>query len=250
MRITFGAERALMPDGRRAVGTVPAPEPMWPAEWVGSASVSTARPAAVGQAASGANGAFDVAGLEAAAALRRIGWEDFDRTAVVCGRRCQPYTYPCTRTVCETCCCIQGSAGCVQSGSWCHPVQTTCRACNWVDECWTERVPLPDGDFINLDIREGAADPAVVDFVLALSGAVTWKKILNMPDGQGSSWNIVAEGRNASASNGLWANQVHNGQVLTFSKAKTFGWMTPVYTLGGLERLRPGTRVTFRWVKD
>jgi hypothetical protein len=250
VRIAFGAEQALRPDGRRAVATVPPPQPQRPADRVGSIPLVTARTAPVGQLVLGPPGASDVASLAGAAALQAISWDDFNRTAEQCGRRCRPYSYPCTRTRCRACCCIKGSAGCVKSGTYCWQEQTTCQGCNWVYECWTYRVPLPDGDLIDLEIREAAADPAVVDFVLVLSGNVTWKKILNMPDGQGSSWDIIAEGRNASASNGLWAQQVHNGQVLTFSKAKTFGWMTPVYTLGGLERLRPGTRVTFTWVKD
>jgi hypothetical protein len=48
----------------------------------------------------------------------------------------------------------------------------------------------------------------------------------------------------------LWANQVNNGQSLTFSKAKFLGIHCDVYTLGGLDRLTPGSRITFAWAVD
>ena len=112
------------------------------------------------------------------------------------------------------------------------------------------RLYTADGDYIDYTVERGVVDTNVVQFVLALGPAVTWKKVLNLPDGQGSNWDIVAEGAGASDRNSLWANQVHNGQSLTFRKAKTFGNITTVHTLGDLGGLTPGSRVTFAWVKD
>lgn len=41
-----------------------------------------------------------------------------------------------------------------------------------------------------------------------------------------------------------------NGRTLVFSKAKAFGIMTRVLSLGDNEGLMPGDRATFRWEKD
>ena len=54
-------------------------------------------------------------------------------------------------------------------------------------------------------------------------------------------------GRKTVDSVALWAHQVHNGQLLPFSKAKGLGIAWSVYQLGGLERLAPHSRVTFTW---
>jgi hypothetical protein len=121
---------------------------------------------------------------------------------------------------------------------------------------WSDRntgtIYTEDGaDVINWTIGRGAVDPQVVEFRLELDpGSTGWRKAINMPDGLGSSWDIVADGRGASASNGLWADQVHNGQVLTFRKAKFLGIMWDVLTMGDLDGLGAGDQVTFRWMKD
>ncbi len=126
-----------------------------------------------------------------------------------------------------------------------------------LDENWTRFdssiFSTTDGDCIRYTIEHNAEqeDPPIVRFVLALGGNVTWRKVLNMPDGVGSDWDIVAEGSGASASNTLWAEQVNNGQLLTFSKTKEFGRIMSVQPqVGHLEGLRPRDRVTFTWLKD
>lgn len=105
-------------------------------------------------------------------------------------------------------------------------------------------------DSIEFTIEHGVVPADEVRFSLVLAGNVTWKKSVNMPDGEGNDWNIVSEGANAQSENGLWSHQVNNGQVLTFYKAKFLGAMTSVLTLGDLHNLRGGDRVTFRWAKD
>jgi hypothetical protein len=95
-------------------------------------------------------------------------------------------------------------------------------------------------------------DPNAVEFRLELEKGVTWKKIINMPDGGGSDWDIVAEGQGASASNGLYLDQCLNGQALTFRKAKQWGVMQDVLRLGDLGPLaaQGASRMVFRWVRD
>lgn len=121
---------------------------------------------------------------------------------------------------------------------------------------WSDRdtgtIYTEDGaDLINWTISRGAVDPQAVEFWLELDPASTgWRKTINMPDGLGSSWDIVADGRGTSAYNALWADQVHNGQTLTFRKAKFLGVMWDVLGLGDLAGIRAGDRVTFRWMKD
>jgi hypothetical protein len=61
---------------------------------------------------------------------------------------------------------------------------------------------------------------------------------------------IETENAKKSANVFLWADQVHNEQVLTFHKAKFFGSHNIVYRIGDLGRLPPGSRATFRWLVD
>jgi len=112
------------------------------------------------------------------------------------------------------------------------------------------RVKLPDGDLIEIEIRDNAVSSDIVEFVLQSGSGITWWKGLNVPDGGGSSWDIYTQDSRTQDSVALWAGQVNNGQVLTFSKAKIFGIHFPVYTLGGLNRIKPGSRVIIRWMKD
>jgi hypothetical protein len=119
---------------------------------------------------------------------------------------------------------------------------------------------LYDNDVITAVITPDAMSPgpngeAAVDFVL--TSTLWWGKWLNVPDGEGTgaNWTISTGapwfgGRKTVDSVALWAHQVRNGQVLTFSKAKALGVAWPVYQLGGLDRLPPHSRVTFTWVAD
>jgi hypothetical protein len=113
---------------------------------------------------------------------------------------------------------------------------------------------LDDGDFIVAQIDQNLVSPDVVELVLA--SELWWWKELNVPDGEtGSSWNIHTGalwhgGRQFSDTVGLWAHQVRNGQMLSFRKAKVGGLVSTTYLLGGLERLPPGSRATFRWLRD
>jgi len=108
-----------------------------------------------------------------------------------------------------------------------------------------------DTDLIDYIVQKGVASPAVVEFSLVIGHTTSgWAKAIIMPDGLGSQWAIVAQGRGGSASNGLWADQVKNGQVLTFRKPKAFGIWFDVVQIGFLGDLDPGDRVVFTWRHD
>jgi hypothetical protein len=121
---------------------------------------------------------------------------------------------------------------------------------------WSDRddglLNTEDGaDSISWNISRGSLDPQIVTFRLEIYPATTgWDKAINMPDGLGSSWDIVARGRGGSAENSLWADQVNNSQVLTFRKPKFLGIWFDVLSLGDLAGLRPGDLATFRWMRD
>ncbi|MCW7541177.1 hypothetical protein OOT46_25530 [Aquabacterium sp. A7-Y] len=104
----------------------------------------------------------------------------------------------------------------------------------------------PEGDIIEYTIEPNAVASNIVEFALAVGPGVLANKILTMPDGLGSAWDIVATGAVAGR-NSLWAHQVDNGQSLTFKKPKGAGLIADVYYVGDLGGLSPGSRVTFRW---
>jgi hypothetical protein len=123
----------------------------------------------------------------------------------------------------------------------------------WSDAEAGELRTQDSADLIRYNIERGVlgSDPPGVVFRLHIGETSSgWHKNINMPDGLGNSWDIGTQGRGAEAENSLWADQVQNGQVLTFSKAKFLGVMTPVMQLGDLGGLRPNDRVTFSWITD
>jgi hypothetical protein len=106
-------------------------------------------------------------------------------------------------------------------------------------------------DLIDYVVQKNAVSSAVVEFSLVIGHTSSgWAKAIIMPDGLGSSWEIRAQGRGASATNGLWADQVHNGQILTFRKPKGFGVWHDVIEIGFLGDLDPGDRAVFIWRRD
>jgi hypothetical protein len=144
---------------------------------------------------------------------------------------------------------------------WRLAVEPNLRSPRTID--WEQLVAgevLYDNDIINAAFTPNASSPgpngeSVVDFVL--SSDLWWGKWLNVPDGEGTgaSWTISTGApwfgpRKTTDSVALWAHQVRNGQTLTFSKAKGFGFAWPVYQLSGLDRLEPNSRVTFTWAQD
>lgn len=108
----------------------------------------------------------------------------------------------------------------------------------------------PD-DHISYEVQKNAVPDDVVEFRLVVGHTSSgWAKAIIMPDGEGSQWVIEAQGRGASATNGLWAHQVKNGQVLTFRKPGFWGLWGDAIQIGYLADLDPGDRVVFTWNKD
>lgn len=106
-------------------------------------------------------------------------------------------------------------------------------------------------DHISYVVQKNAVRAEAVEFRLVVGYTSSgWAKEIVMPDGEGSKWVIKAQGRGASATNGLWAHQVNNGQVLTFRKMGFVGTWRDAIEIGYLEDLDPGDRVVFTWNKD
>ncbi|MBM7808085.1 hypothetical protein JOD57_003922 [Geodermatophilus bullaregiensis] len=111
---------------------------------------------------------------------------------------------------------------------------------------------LDGNDVIRATIDEGVIEDDAVMF--SLSCKLGWVKEVIVPDGQRSQWKIWTGGLSGKTYDevALWGHQVHNGQRLQFSKAKTPAGrpLDPVYLLGNLHILKPHSRVTFQWEKD
>jgi hypothetical protein len=105
-----------------------------------------------------------------------------------------------------------------------------------------------EGDVIETHIDHGG-DPNTVVFRLNNQSPEGWDKALVLRDGLGGQWWIQAKGF-GQAENGLWADQVRNGQPIDFWKPKFLGQWTDIFSVRGLERLAPGSVVTFTWKND
>jgi hypothetical protein len=109
---------------------------------------------------------------------------------------------------------------------------------------------LPDGDVIEATITYNAVDPATVEFVLESGPRVTWWKAIRVYDADGNSTMIETQEERKQDSTSLPANQVSSVQPLVFHKAKFLGAKRICYRLGDLGILPPGSRATFRWIRD
>ncbi len=107
----------------------------------------------------------------------------------------------------------------------------------------------PGGDRIDYLVENGVEDPAIVRFRLVNQTQSGWDKTYILRDGQGSQWEIRSTVAQAGQED-LWANQVLNGQQITFKKPSFFGMWIDVVSVGGLEGLQGGDRATFTWVRD
>jgi hypothetical protein len=105
-----------------------------------------------------------------------------------------------------------------------------------------------EGDIIETQVEQNG-DPQTVVFRLSNQCPNGWEKAFVLRDGLGSQWFVRAPGF-SQAQEGLWADQVHNGQPLTFWKPKFWGQWTEIFSVTDLDKLGPGSVVTFTWVKD
>jgi hypothetical protein len=107
-------------------------------------------------------------------------------------------------------------------------------------------------DLLTYQVQLDAVGLEAVEFALESSSPGMWRKVLVMRDGGGSQWDIAIDPSQgiSSAGNGLWSDQVGNGQPLSLWKAKEFGVMTWVLDIRNLQTLPPGSRTVFTWVQD
>jgi hypothetical protein len=105
------------------------------------------------------------------------------------------------------------------------------------------------GDTVQYHIDRAAGDPNVVVFRLRNECQSGWDKAFVLRDGQGGEWVVLAHGF-SQAENGLYANQVHNGQSFTFRKPGFLGVWHDVFSIGGLDPLNGGGVVTYIWIRD
>jgi hypothetical protein len=196
-----------------------------------------------------------------------INWGDFDAQQNICETVCTK-----TETTWETSC--VDTKVCVRYRTDDPGDPNACTQWDTVKQCTTDPVvtcvqtgkqchlapkELPDSDLIQVTIEEHAAgvDPNEVEFRLTTPPGITWYKSICVSDGSGSAWYIENYGKGPGAPVAkhedhvtLWAAQVKNGQALIFSKAGFLGIHKNSYSLRGLEKLQPGSRVTFNWYRD
>jgi hypothetical protein len=103
---------------------------------------------------------------------------------------------------------------------------------------------------IAVSIERDAVAPDAVEFVLQSAPWITWWKQVVVPNGLGGRFILETKNDKHEDRNGLWAHEVHNGQRLDFWAGGFLGFGRWVGSLGNLERLPPGSRITFRWVQD
>jgi hypothetical protein len=106
-------------------------------------------------------------------------------------------------------------------------------------------------DFLSYRVERNAVDQLLVEFRLEDFNRCHWWKEIVVPDGLGWEGHL-----NVDASRGVFtdtetlkAGHVHNGQQLKFWKAGFLGvprWVMNV----DIDAVAPGSRVTFRWLRD
>lgn len=142
-----------------------------------------------------------------------------------------------------------GGLGAFPKGS---PLPTTISSPIPIPRSWAERLSgsiyTADGDVITYVVEPNAVGTDEVEFILKLGSGITWRKelVLIADDGQ---WTIFVENAHTEGSNGLYRYQLQNGRLL-FRKAKFLGIVTDIHSLGNLDHLPTGARVTFVWTRD
>jgi hypothetical protein len=107
-----------------------------------------------------------------------------------------------------------------------------------------------DGDLFQVMVENDVVPATVVEFRLEAGPSMREWKGINVPDGEGNSWEIWTQGDRKTDSVSLGAQQVANGQALELRRERANGVRKESYSLDGIERISGGTRVTFRWLQD
>lgn len=106
-------------------------------------------------------------------------------------------------------------------------------------------------DLLSWTVEHHAVGTDAVEFRLVADDPAMWRKVLVLRDGTGGQWDLAVDPSQGvySATDGLWADQVHNGQVCSLWKAGEFGLMFWVQDIGYLDTLQPGDRAVFHWLE-
>jgi hypothetical protein len=114
----------------------------------------------------------------------------------------------------------------------------------------------PGNDVVTYRIERGVIDPNVAVFRLENRvpqgwppGTPPWGKAFILEDGLGGNWPVNAPA-NGAGENGLYADQLANGQSFTFRKPGFLGIWIDAFEISGIENVKGGDRVTFTWVND
>lgn len=192
-----------------------------------------------------------------------ITWDDFDAQKNICETVCTK-----TETTYESYCydtkvCVRtrtdDPSACIQWDTIHECGSTPVQHCVQTgQQCRLGPKELPDSDLIQVTIEENApgVSPAEVEFKLTTPPDIYWYKAICVSDGSGAAWyieNYETPDKKVKKHEDhvtLWATQVKNGQPLIFAKAGFLGIHKNSYSLRGLERLKPGSRVTFNWYRD
>jgi hypothetical protein len=116
---------------------------------------------------------------------------------------------------------------------------------------WSQDVRLTgaDNDLIDVHVEPDAVVADVVEFELEAGPGTTVRKTLELAGGGGDSKTLQIEDGQTHASGTLPVDQLAGGH-LTFRKLK---WLTTDWEILRLEhadQVKPGSRVTFTWVRD
>jgi hypothetical protein len=103
---------------------------------------------------------------------------------------------------------------------------------------------------LTVSIEQNAVASNAVEFVLQSAPWITWWKQVVVPNGHGGHFILETKDDKHEDRNGLWADEINNGQQLSLWAGGFWGIGRPVADLGNLQRLPPGSRITFRWVQD
>lgn len=106
-------------------------------------------------------------------------------------------------------------------------------------------------DQIEVRVEENAMAADTVEFVLNAGPGIDWRKEIVIVEGVSAGtgrWTIVVINNQNTDRNGLYAYQLP-GARLEFRKAKFLGVMTEVSRIG-IDKVKPGSRITFTWVRD
>jgi hypothetical protein len=130
----------------------------------------------------------------------------------------------------------------VAGTSWDHPDGH--QSHGWAAEARGVLHTTDSADVIQYEIEHDGVGGDAVEYVLVNNTASGWRKELRIPNGL-----LVADGKGATDRNGNWVSELPTTQ-LVFRKAKSLGLMSDVLTVGEVDQLKPGDRVTFTWMAD